>query len=68
VRKSDREGVLSFVMEERVAGLPARAWGLDLGAELGGASEAWSLRLGYAGEWSDGAAGHAVQARLGLRF
>jgi len=68
VQKQDREDVLSFVMDERVAGLPEHSYGLGLGAELTGASKAWSLRLGYAGEWNDGAPSHAVQARFGLRF
>ena len=68
VRKADRGGVLSFVSEERVAGLPGEALRLDLGAEFRGGSDTWGVRLGYSGARTDGETKHGVQARFSLRF
>ena len=68
VRKADRAGVLSFVSEERVLGLPGEALRLDLGAEFQGSSDVWGVRLGYSGAWTSGETDHGVQARFSLRF
>ena len=69
VRKAGRAGVLSFVSEERVAGLPHEVLRLDLGAELrGGSDDAWGVGFGYTGARTDGETEHGVQASFALRF
>ncbi len=75
VRKADHAGVISFPEKKRVIGVPREAFRLGLGVTLKGSSDAWSLRLGYRGEWTGGEdewAGredeHSVQAGFSIRF
>ncbi len=67
-RKSDRAGVLSFVVDEHLAGLASEVARVHLGAELQGDSDAWGLTLGLSSEWLDGRSLQAAHARFTLRF
>jgi len=72
VHQADHAGVLGFVTQEGVAGLPRWAYRLQLGVTLRGQrQENWRLRLGYAGAWASqtsGQAGHAALAVFSMRF
>ena len=67
VRQSDHEGVMSFASRAAVEGLPRTVHGI--GASLVAArSDAWTVRMGYAGMVVDGEPVHAAVARLMIRF
>ena len=67
VRQSDRAGVLSFTSAARAQGMPRTVHSIGAGVSAK-RSDAWGLRVGYAGMVVDGEPDHAVLARLRVRF
>ena len=67
VRQSDKAGVLSFTSRARVQGMPRTVH--SIGASLTAMrSDAWRLRMGYAGMVVDGEPVHAAVAAFKVRF
>ena len=67
LRQSDRAGVLSFTSRAGTLGMPRTVH--SIGASVSAMrSEAWRLRVGYAGMMVDGETDHAVLARLQVGF
>ena len=67
VRQSDHEGVLSFASRAVAGGLPRTIHGIGASV-VATRSDAWNLRMGYAGMVVDGEPVHAAMARLSIRF